>query len=284
MSRYWLAFLFTIVVCAQSTQAAEREVTKARMTDGKALFDEKCRTVAGEKIYRKVENVDGVLLMKVRPEAGEAQWANRDWPGAAFARESSSEEFITTFLGFEYGSSTLDGTPTPVRPDYRGFISTDRRPGGLPGYRWVEVIDEKDGQRYRYTGSNRIVGRKDVNAPNVKLNVERDPNYDLNIYGWVLDKIPSPSTTPPRYGVTYEDHVIPEERYLGVASSTVKVLDLQTKEVLGEMIRYAWSPGAPSRVNPSPWLTAYKCPGHARGANAATRKFADQVLNPAKEK
>ena len=48
MSQYWLAFLLTIVACAQSTQAAEREATKARMTDGKALFEEKCRTVAGE--------------------------------------------------------------------------------------------------------------------------------------------------------------------------------------------------------------------------------------------
>ena len=69
-----------------------------------------------------------------------------------------------------------------------------------------------------------------------------------------------------------------------MASSTVKVIDLQSKEVLGEMTRYAWSPGAPSRVNPSPWLTAYRCPGHARGADAMTRKFVDQILIPAKEK
>lgn len=275
--------------CAQSPQTAERqtaerEATQARMTDGKTLFDEKCANVAGEKIYRKVENVEGVLLMKVRPDRGDSELATRDWPGAAFAREDSAKGFIWTFLGYEYGSSTLNGTPTPVRPDYRGFISPGHRPGGLPGYRWVEVIDEKDGQRYRYTGSNRIVGRKDVNAPNVKLNVERDPNYDLNIYGWVLDKSPSPSPTPPRYGVTYEDHVIPEDRYLGVASSTIKIIDLQTQELLGEMIRYAWSPGAPSRVNPSPWLTAYRCPDHARDTGSATRKFVDQVLIPAKEK
>jgi hypothetical protein len=154
----------------------------------------------------------------------------------------------------------------------------------MPGYRWVEVVDQRDGQRYRYTGSTKIVGRKDTTARGVQIAMEKDPNYDLNIYRWSLDKAPSPSPTPPRYGVTYEDHVIPEERYLGVASSTVKVLDLQTKEVLGEMIRYAWSPGAPSRVNPSPWLTAYKCPGHPVGADAATRKFVDQILIPAKEK
>lgn len=262
---------------------AQREATKARMTDGKALFEEKCRTVAGEKIYRKVENVEGVLLMKLRPDRGDAELANRDWSGAAFAREASDKGYIETFLGYEYGGEVLGGAFEPVRHDYRGFISPGRRPGGLPGYRWVEVIDDKDGQRYRYTGSTKVVGRKDTAAKGVQMAMEKDPNYDLNIYRWSLDKAPSTSP-PPRHGVTYEDHVIPEERYLGVASSTVKVIDLQTKEVLGEMIRYAWSPGAPSRVNPSPWLTAYRCPDHARGTNAATRKFVDQILIPAKEK
>jgi hypothetical protein len=207
-----------LAACAQTPQTAEEQATQARMTDGKALFEEKCANVAGEKIYRKVENVEGLLLMKVRPPAGDGQWSNRDWPGAAFAREATGDGFIDTFLGYEYGSSTLDGTPTPIRPDYRGFISTDRRPGGLPGYRWVEVIDEKDGKRFRYTGSNKVVGKKDTTAKGVQMAIARDPNYELNIYGWVLDKTPSPSPTPPHYGVTFEDHVIPEERYLGVAS------------------------------------------------------------------
>lgn len=277
-----------LAACAQGPQAerqaAEREATKARMTDGKSLFDEKCANVAGEKIYRKVENVEGLLLMKVRPDRGEVELANRDWPGAAFAREAYGDAFIETFLGYEEGGATLDGTRTPVTPNYRGSVGTARNPGGLPGYRWVEVLDAKDGQRYRYTGSVKVVGRKDTSAIGVRLELEKDPQYDLNIYAWSLDKTPSPSPTPPRYGVTYEDHVIPEERYLGVASSTVRVIDIETKEVLGEMIRYAWSPGAPSRFNPSPWLTAYRCPSHARGADAMTRKFVDQVLIPAKEK
>ncbi len=256
--------------CAQAPQPVEREATQARMTDGKTLFEEKCATVAGERIYRKVENVEGLLLMKLRPQAGEAQWKSRDWPGAAFARESFGDEFITTFLGYEYGGEVLGGAFEPVRPDYRGFISTNRRPGGLPGYRWVEVIDEKDGKRYRYTGRWEEPWQK-------------DKNWLKGYIKFYLDKSPSPSPTPPRYGVTYEDHVIPEERYLGLASSTVKVIDLQTNETLGEMLRYAWSPGAPSRVNPSPWLTAYRCPDHARGTNAATRKFVDQILIPPKE-
>ena len=75
-----------------------------------------------------------------------------------------------------------------------------------------------------------------------------DSSYSKTYHRFTLDKTPSPSATPPRYGVTYEDHVIPEDRYLGIASSTIKVLDLETKEVLGEMTRYAWSMAAPSAV------------------------------------
>ena len=78
--------------------------------------------------------------------------------------------------------------------------------------------------------------------------------------------------------------VISEERALGLASSTIKVVDLKTDELLGELTRYARGATQPSSANPSPWLTAYKCPMHAVGADAATRKFVDQILIPKKDK
>lgn len=268
----WAGIVLLALTACQTTQADPNvgEAAVKHALAGKAVWEEKCRTVAGEKIYRKVENVEGVLLMKVRPERGGRELADRMWPGAAFAREWRGDEFITSFLAYEYAANPA-GKDDPVTPNKRGYINTDRRPGGLPGYRWVEVIDEKDGQRYRYTGR--------YDEP-----WKTDSSYSKTYVRFNLDKTPSPSSTPPRYGVTYEDHVIPEDRYLGIASSTIKVIDLQTKEVLGEMTRYAWSPGAPSRVNPSPWLTAYSCPDYSVGTGTATRKFADQILFPAKEK
>jgi hypothetical protein len=125
------------------------------------------------------------------------------------------------------------------------------------------VIDEKDGTRWRYV-----------------LVQKPRPTSKIGWIDTVLDKTPAPDPAP-RYGVTYEDHVIPEERALGVASSTVKVIDLKTKDVLGEMTRYAWSVPA-SLANPSPWLTAFRCPDHSVGTSAATRKFVDQILIPMK--
>ena len=280
----WLATLVITSIATCSTQSSaynplNREEYLAKIKQAEALYKDKCEKVAGISIYKTVPDVEGVLLMKVRPERSDRELADPNWPGAAFGGEFYGDSYIRTFLGYEYRGVDKNGVMSSVR----GYINTDKRPEGLPGYRWVEVIDEKDGRRHRITGSQKVVGKKDTTAKGVQMAMEKDPNYDLNIYRWSLDKSVSNSPSP-RYGVTYEDHVIPEDRYLGVASSTVKVIDLQTNEVLGEMIRYAWSPGAPSRVNPSPWLTAYRCPDHARGTSEATRKFVDQILIPAKEK
>ena len=109
--------------------------------------------------------------------------------------------------------------------------------------------------------------------------LEKNPNYDLNVYRWTLDKTPTLDPAP-RYAVTYEDHVVLEERALWLASSTVKVIDRETNEVLGEMTRYVWSAGAPSSANPSPWLSAYACPKSKGLSGYATRMFVDQVLIP----
>ena len=201
---------------------AEEEKKAALARKARALYEEKCRTVAGEKIYRTVLDVEGIVLLKVRPEAGGREWADLMWTGAAFALESRADEYITTFLGYE--QSSREGVP--VTPDRRGYINTNYVPenaSNLPGYRYVDVIDEKDGQRYRYTGSNKVVGKKDITAPNVQLGIKNDPTYDLNVYQWTLVKSLAPDPSP-RYGVTFEDHVIPDERALGVASSTVRVL------------------------------------------------------------
>ncbi|MBK6631940.1 MAG: hypothetical protein IPG33_13490 [Betaproteobacteria bacterium] len=262
---------------APAVSSEVQDVARAHVAKGKALFEEKCRTVAGEKIYRKVENVEGIVLFKVRPARGDKELSDRMWPGAAFAIEAFGDSYITSFLGYEHAPGEgLSGKPSKITAQSRGYINTDRRPGSLPGYRYVDVIDEKDGKRYRITGSFKEVTRV------LSKRIGENPK-PTKIVDYVLDKIPA--TDPfPRYGVTFEDHVIPEERMLGLASSTVKVLDLQTGEVLGEMIRYAWSPSGPSRSNPVPWLTAWKCPGHAVGSDAATRKFVDQILIPAKEK
>ena len=252
----------------------------AKIKEAEAYYKEKCEKVAGIRIYKTVSDVEGVLLMKIRPNRTDRELADPMWPGAAFGREFYGDSYIRSFLGYEHRATDANGVVSSVR----GYINTDERPGSLPGYRWVEVIDPKDGQRYRYAGSEKVVGKKDTNAKGVQMALAKNPNYDLNVYRWSLDKVPSPSKTKPRYAVTFEDHVIPEERALWVASSTVKVLDLQTNEVLGEMTRYAMSYIHAPRHS-MPWLNHSICPAmNATGDAQSTRIFVDEILIPKKDK
>lgn len=271
------ALLATWLLPAHAYDPNNRAEYLAKIKKAEAYYKEKCEKVAGIKIYKTVPEVEGVLLMKVRPNRTDRELADPMWPGAAFGREAEGNSYINSFLGYEH-SPAADGKP--VWPQRRGYINTDKRPGSLPGYRWVEVIDPKDGQRYRFSGSVKPSGKKNPQA--YKAELENDPHYDLNIYRWSLDKVPSPSKTQPRYAVTFEDHVIPEERALWVASSTVKVLDLQTNEVLGEMTRYAMSYIHAPRHS-MPWLNYSVCPATGGDAHANTRQFVDQILIPKKE-
>jgi len=267
------------VLPAHAYDPLNREEYLAKIKQAEALYKEKCEKVAGIKIYKTVPEVEGVLLLKIRPERSDRELADPNWPGAAFGREARGNSYIESFLGYE-NPVMADRS---ITPNHRGQISTANNPGSLPGYRWVEVPDPQDGQRYRYSGSVKVVGKKDPTAYNVQLELKRDPNYDMNVYRWSMDKTPSPSKIPPRYAVTFEDHVIPEERALWVASGTVKVLDLKTNEVLGEMTRYAMSHIHAPRHS-MPWLNHSVCPRFGTTSDSDdSRQFVDKILIPKKE-
>jgi hypothetical protein len=66
-------------------------------------------------------------------------------------------------------------------------------------------------------------------------------NYDTTT-SFVLDKVPR-SRPHPRYGVTYDDISTREERDYWIAGSSLKVIDLQTNEVMAERIGYMMDRG-----------------------------------------
>lgn len=61
------------------------------------------------------------------------------------------------------------------------------------------------------------VGWETVRAANDAEPWQTDKSYLKRHIRLNLDKAPSPSKATPRYGVTFEDHVIPEERALWLA-------------------------------------------------------------------
>jgi len=230
----------------------------------KAMYRHLCQTKSGYRINKVVEDVDGILLLKIRHRFNHADPMA---PGAAFALEATDDGYINSFLAYRYAKYQMDNSYG---------VSVSKNPGAIPGFSYVDVIDEKDGKRYRVTGSMKAVRKKNINAEGVKRNLAKDPNYDLNVYNWVLDRIPAPDPAP-RYAVTFEDHVIPEERQYGIASSTVKVIDTQTDEVIAEMARYVFYPGKLGSSAGANWGRADKCPDFLI-SGVATRQFVDRLL------
>jgi hypothetical protein len=263
--------------CTSGPRAAQPNERQAKAI---AMWQERCKT-AGEKIHKTVDNVEGIYLMKVRTTTNFSNQFELDDP---YGHDSTGNNYLLNFLQGYYhqrNDSIVPGDPPRT------------------GYHYVEAQDPKDGQRYRYTGGMKVVGQKDINAPAVQFELRRNPNYDINNYAFVLDKSP-PKTPAPRYGVTYDDISTREEREYWIAGSSLKVVDLQTNEVIAERIGYMvdWAQGSNAGQR-SPWLFAADnaCPGFQWNPNfpvtrsngggssqqpGQTITFVEKVLKPSK--
>lgn len=261
-----LLALSTLSVLAQKAPVAEDP--KARLAKAEAMFQERCKK-AGEFIHKTAENVDGVLLLKVREQTSHGDQYRMDDP---YGHDSADDEYIKSFFLEPMLQANSNASPEileRIRRDYRG-------------YRYVDAIDPKGGKRYRYTGR--------VEEP-----WQRDKSYLKGYTRFVLDKIPAPDPAP-RYGVTYDDISTREERDYWIAGSSLKVIDLKTNEVMAERIGYMMDRGQGNNSGGrSPWLSAadHACPafrpndGRQPGFSYQARqaqRFVTKVLHPIQEK
>jgi hypothetical protein len=228
---------------------ASREAAKERRVKAEAMFQERCKK-SGVFIYRTAENVEGIFLLKVRPKG--INYRDQYKMDDPYGRDISGDGYIQTFLWAR---------------NEKGFVD-DRKVGG---YHYADAIDPQDGKRYRYTGR--------IDQPWL-----RDKRYGEWVREFVLDKVLTPDPAP-RYGVTYEDISTREERDYWIAGSSLKVIDLQTNEMMAERIGYMMDRGQGNRSGGrSPWLLAEQtaCPPHARFHQ--TRNFVEKVLYPIQDK
>lgn len=260
------------LICSATQANAQSLPAQERLAKADALFKERCQT-AGEKIHRTADKVDGIFLMKLRPK--DINYGDQYKMDDPYGFDVTGDGYITNFLLGRNAKGSL--------------VEQGQERSGYP---YVEVQDPQDGKRYRYTGSMKVFGKKDATAYNVQVELKRNPNYDLNIYAFVLDK--TPATGPqPRYGVTYDDISTREERDYWIAGSSLKVIDLKTNEVMAERIGYMMDRGQGSTAGGrSPWLLAarYACPefpitpGGQPFKGYQTRDFVEKVLKPIQEK
>ena len=115
-NRLWVGLLIAIAVpysCisplvrdhqrAQQKAAEEDAEWRKRYEPAKARFDQLCQN-AGEKIYRTADNVDGILLLKVRGDDEKYQnysyipRKDQMWEDAAVESEFDREAYIEEFL------------------------------------------------------------------------------------------------------------------------------------------------------------------------------------------
>jgi len=124
-------FLFPKALVWQEERENAEKVAewRKRYDPAKARFDQLCQN-AGEKIYRTADNVDGILLLKVRGDDEKYQ-SNRYnprkdqmWEDAAVESEFDREAYVEEF--FLWATS------------------------GLPRYAYIDVI-QKDGSIIRYS-------------------------------------------------------------------------------------------------------------------------------------
>jgi hypothetical protein len=145
LPKHWLNKLFLVIavigvmvvpialdVLEKREQQAQRT---ARLKNAMAHYAMRCKS-AGEKIYKTVENVEGIFLMKVRPEPDHNERQPKQF--------KMNDPYGDDFNGESYIRSFLHG-----RSEKNGYVQLSRQ--GM-GYRYVEAIDSKSGLRYRYTG------------------------------------------------------------------------------------------------------------------------------------
>lgn len=236
---------------------------RSRLATAKAMFAERCKT-AGEKIRKTVDGVEGVYLMKVRSTTNLNNQFELDDP---YGHDSTGDQYLLNFLqGFYHQRNDAPVAGSPPRT----------------GYHYIEAQDPIDGKRYRYTGR--------IEQPSLA-----NKHYSEDYKRFVLDKAPTTGDSP-RYGVTYDDISTHEDREYWIAGSSLKVVDLQTNEVIAERVGYMvdWAQGSAAGQR-SPWLFAADnaCPGFQWNPNVPVRNgsgeqagqtlvFVEKILKPSK--
>ncbi|WP_423599721.1 hypothetical protein [Roseateles sp. MS654] len=244
-----------ILVAACAGKPAKREiptVVQERRDHGMAMWKSRCER-SGVFVHKTISDVEGIYLMNIRlrsnfGESVEDQYALDD----PYGHDSTGDLYIHNFLrGFHHHPK---GKPSPYKDAPR------------IGYDFVEAVDPTDGKLYRFTSR--------IEEPWLT-----DKRYLKGVTQLVLERTPIEKRSA-RYGVKFEDISTRQDRDYWIAGSSLKIIDLETGEVLGERIGYMidWAQGSRAG-NRSPWLFAADnaCPSFFHGLPRRSPGFVSQA-------
>jgi len=195
-------------------------------------FDHLCKTEAGEFIYKTVENVEGLYMMRPRKEATDYELQH------LYALEDP------------YGHTNGEATTGEYK-----FVSPNR-------YSYLE----RPTQPPRYNAITHRFAWEDKTDQQKLEGYERFTGYDSRHLESM--KKESVKQVQSRYGFTWRGITRPHDRELGIAGGELLVLNLETKEVLGVRRGYIRS-GNIRNLTGIWWLTGQACPayGYRNGRN-----------------
>lgn len=248
---------------------AERQRVKAKLDESLALFNERCKS-SGEKIHRTVDNVEGVVWMKWRPQS--ANLENQFKMDDPYGSDCWGEGCVLQLLRV-------------TREVHRNPEDAQRHSGI---YRFVESVDPTDGQKYRYFGAMKLAASWTAEGV-AKHRAETGQDPPPYSYRASLDREPIEAFTA-RYGITWDDISTQEDRQHWIAGGSLKVIDLKTAEVIAERVGFMIDRGQGDKSGSrAPWAFAKGngCPPlidyEGRRSNIGyTNRFARSVLLPAK--
>ncbi len=229
----------------------------AKYEPAKAIFDKLCAEQSQPIIKRTVEDVEGVLLLKVRADASDNDWINQNWTSAGLPYEATASSGYAEYFLFDRAWVKRGGTENGQK-DWR--IVTSIGKGEKRGFQFVDIQSKDDNSR------TRITIHEDNNA--------RQKPFDGFQYRREITAQPAP-----QYAVTFEDNIDPALRKFWIAGTTVKVIDRKSNETIGQQSFWTFDTGFGDTTGSRlPWHTAAgSCPRHSN-ANKATHIFVDSIL------
>jgi len=278
-------FAVPIVLLAfESKQAATEVAAKnaeylAKYEPAKAIFDKLCKEQSAPIIKRTVADVEGVLLLKVRPAVGYVSEKEKnvpDWPEAAMpgfgrVQDKLNEGYAESLLVDWYWRERSLGLPSRL---WRTWVPQSSI-GGQPyldenrsskiafqGFRYVDIVSSDGKTRARVT-VRKAPENKDRPYPGLAFLYETEPR------------------NAPRYGVTFEDNLDPALRKHWIAGTTVKVIDTDTNDVIGEQSFWKLDKGFGATGQFGSWSTnAETCVPNMRTDDSNGMAFIYAAINP----
>lgn len=220
---------------------------KEKYRSAEEIFKERCKT-AGEKIYRTVDDVEGITLLRVPKPYKNAYQYDPMWEDAALRQRA---DYIYSFLGTTFPNYTFNSFLIKPKKHYSKANKPYTNP--IYGYSYVDIKNDDKYLRYMLSFG--------------KSNKAVLPTRDK----------------PARYAVSYDTKVVPAERQYWIAGAVIKIIDTENDSILAEKTIYVFDDGmgagAERKSGRQPWNHAKKCPTDEIKANEA-RFFAEKVLKP----